>query len=133
MRVSMSRQQQVKASRQISVVLIGMLLLMQSVLAFLITPVAVTSDSPDGEMVIVLCTLKGAQDISIAMPDLLGDDQNTCPALALDHVASGITLVAAPPVLSLPPRAVERRAIAITAFKQTTPFGAFKTRAPPLA
>lgn len=131
MRPTMLQHRQYAATRRTSVLLITLLLLMQSVLAYLVTPIAISSESPKGAVVLVLCTLEGARSIAVDLPDLLEDDPTSCPALELEHIASGITMGAPPPVLSRGPKIAIYRASEPGQAEQTSRFYAFITRAPP--
>lgn len=126
-------QRRFTARRSVATLLVMLLLAMQSTLAYLVTPMT-QSDSGDGKVTIMLCTLQGLQEIEID----LGDDSSTangnelCPALELHEIiATGVvdtglthSTPPTPRLLALVPRT--------TPDYRSENYPAFSGRAPPL-
>ena len=131
--MDVSIHRRVTARRSIVTVLVLLLLAMQSTLSYLVTPMT-QSDSGDGKVTVVLCTLQGLQEVEID----LGDGSNTvnsselCPALELHEIiATGVVdtefsrgTVPIPRVVTWAPRP--------TPDYRSENYPAFSGRAPPV-
>jgi len=118
-------------SRHLMVSLVALCLLMQSVLAFLVTPMTVTHNTDEDSVTIVLCTLQGTRSITVDMPAFATDEGDICPALELNHIAGSANISAPPPVLSMIPVAVPVLARQPVSAHRTLHYAAFSSRAPP--
>lgn len=119
-------------TRQTAASLVVLCLLMQSVLAFLVTPMAVSHDTEAGKVTIVLCTLQGTKSVTVDMPEFASDGPEICPALELNHIAGSASLAAPPPALA--PLSLAR-AVPVTALStahRALHYAAFSSRAPPV-
>ena len=112
--------------------LVGLCLLVQSVLAFLVTPMTISHDTDNGSVTIVLCTLKGTRTVTMEMPAFASDDADICPALELNHIAGSANLTAPPPVLA--PLSIAHPSIIDepTMAHRSLHYAAFSSRAPPV-
>ena len=132
MSISNLGQQRTLLTRRLPVAMVLLLLLVQSVTAFLVTPMTVDHDAREGKMTIVLCTLQGTRSITVDMPELAGDDPQVCPALELNHITGTASLTAPPPVLSLHNPPIGYTPTTLGAAHRTLHYAAFSSRAPPI-
>lgn len=111
--------------------LVGLCLLIQSVLAFLVTPMVVHHETEDTRVTVVLCTLQGTKTVTLDMPAFASDEADICPALELNHIAGSTNLLAPPAVLARlplnPPTAIDDPISA----HRSLHYAAFSSRAPP--
>jgi len=111
--------------------LVAFCLLMQSVLAFLVTPMTVTHNTDEDSVTIVLCTLQGTRSITVDMPAFATDEGNICPALELNHILGGANISTPPPVLSMVPVTVPAKKSQPVSAHRTLHYAAFSNRGPP--
>lgn len=121
-----------QSRRHFASALIVFCLLMQSMLAYWVTPMTITHDDAAGQMTIVLCTLQGTRTITIDVPEFAEDEPDYCPALELQHIAGTANITAPPPVLAALQAAIAPRPGRLSSAHRTLHYAAFASRAPPI-
>jgi hypothetical protein len=118
-------------ARQVAALLVVNILLMQSVMAYLVTPMTVAYNTDDGTVTVVLCTLQGSRTITLDLPELADEAPAICSALELNHIVGSVSLAPPSPVLSLAPASQQITAPVLLLGHKTLHYSAFASRAPP--
>lgn len=118
-------------ARQVAALLVVNILLMQSVMAYLVTPMTVAYNTDDGTVTVVLCTLQGSRTITLDLPELADEAPAICSALELNHIVGSVSLAPPSPVLSLAHVRQQITAPVLMLGHKTLHYGAFASRAPP--